>query len=61
MFIHQKCKGSYQKTKAVCNKQIAFFMYSCMTVMPNEKIGMLYEYGNGKITFIKYDKTQLIK
>lgn len=37
------------------------FMYSCMTVMPNEKIGMLYEYGNGKITFIKYDKTQLIK
>ena len=26
LFIHQKCKGSHQKTKAVCNNQIAFYL-----------------------------------
>ena len=26
LFIHQKCKGSHQKAKAVCNKQIAFYL-----------------------------------
>ena len=26
MFINQKCKGNHQKTKAVCNQQIAFYL-----------------------------------
>ena len=26
LFMYQKCKGSHQKTKAVCNNQIAFYL-----------------------------------
>ena len=26
LFIHQKCKSSHQKTKVVCNNQIAFYL-----------------------------------